>query len=269
MIFTPFSFVGTQFDPDALKFLIAAEITNGTEQVAINNLVLDLKSNSLWTKMYIIYPFVGGTSTSTKYNLKDTTTYSITWNGGITFSSNGVLGNGSTGYGQTGWIPKVFNSGTTITGNLSLSVYSRTSNSNDGEEYGVANGQPAIQILCRRGNGNALADNTNSTDGRVQGAVTNSQGFFIDTRTSSTVHKLFRNGTQVGTTNTTTQNTNDVTVSLDKELFVLAQNNNGTTASYSTRELAFMHVGAGLSDSEVTTFNTLIDNFEKTLKRNV
>ena len=37
---------------------------------ATNQLVKDLKSNNLWDKMKSIYPFVGGTVSSHRFNLK-------------------------------------------------------------------------------------------------------------------------------------------------------------------------------------------------------
>jgi len=270
MNFAPFAFQNSQtiYDSNAQAFFDAAGITNSTQKSAVNQLVLDLKSNSLWSKMYVIYPFVGGTSTTTKYNLVDPTTYTITWNGGITFSTTGVQSNGTSGYGNTGWNPKTFNSLTAITASLSLSVYSTSISSNDGEEYGVANGQPAIQMLARRSSGNALFDNYNSTNGRVQGSVATSAGLFTSSRTAQNELKGYRNATQVGSTLTTNQNTADITTSLNYNLYVLAQNNAGTTASYSTRNLAFMHIGAGLTSSEVSTFYTIIQTFQTTLGRN-
>jgi hypothetical protein len=86
-MFTPFGF-RTQFiqnetpveipggnvvdiDPDAQAFLTATGITDPTITSAIDTLVLDLKAASLWTKMKALYPFVGGTSTTHKYNLVD------------------------------------------------------------------------------------------------------------------------------------------------------------------------------------------------------
>jgi len=62
---------GLGLDPDALAFLTAAGITDATITAAIDTLVLDLKGYGIWTKMKAIYPFVGGTATTHKYNLKD------------------------------------------------------------------------------------------------------------------------------------------------------------------------------------------------------
>jgi hypothetical protein len=273
MNFAPFAFQNSQavtYDSNAQAFFDAAGITNTTEKNAVNQLVLDLKSNSLWNNMFFIYPFVGGTSTTTSYNLKNTSQYQITWNGGITFSSTGVLSNGTSGYGNTGWNPKTYSlSFPSITSSLCLSVYSRTNNTNDGEEYGVASGQPAIQMLAKRTNGNAIFDNYNSTNGRIQTAVTNSQGLFTSSRTAQNYFQAFRNASQVGSDLTTNQNTADITTTLNYNLYVLAQNNAGSAASYSTRELAWMHAGYGLSSSQVSTLYTIVQNYQTALSRNV
>ena len=108
MIFQNFGFnqnyrvvaAGGGNDPDAQAFIDATGIS-GTDATAINQLVLDLKSNILWTKMVAIYPLVGGSSSSTKYNLKDTTLYEVTWNGTLTFASTGVTVNGTNVWGDT------------------------------------------------------------------------------------------------------------------------------------------------------------------------
>ena len=153
---TPTPSSAGSYDPNAQAFITAAGISNVTEQGAINQLVLDLKSYSIWNKMLVIYPFVGGTSLTTKYNLVNPSTYTITWNGGVTFDSNGVTGNGTTGYGATGFIPSTVNLTTGLTTSLSYSVYSRTDTISNASDMGVTNytsyvgNQAAIQVLCRR-----------------------------------------------------------------------------------------------------------------------
>jgi hypothetical protein len=49
---------GGSIDPDAQAFITAAAITDATQQDAINDLVVGLKTDGLWTKMKAIYPFV-------------------------------------------------------------------------------------------------------------------------------------------------------------------------------------------------------------------
>ena len=58
-------------DPDAESFLTAAAITDPIISGAINTLVVQMKADNIWTKMKAIYPFVGGTASTHKWNLKD------------------------------------------------------------------------------------------------------------------------------------------------------------------------------------------------------
>ena len=58
-------------DTDAQAFITATGITDNTQKNSINQLVLDLKSYGVWSKIKAIYPFVGGTATTHKFNLKD------------------------------------------------------------------------------------------------------------------------------------------------------------------------------------------------------
>jgi hypothetical protein len=277
MNFAPFSYLNTTatsaYDADAQAFITAAGLTDTTQKNAINQLVLDLKSNSLWTKMYIVYPFVGGTSTTCKFNLMNPAdtdaAYRLSFNGGLTFATTGVKGNGTNAYANTYWNPNVFNGTTSITGSICAGVYSRTNRQGEDEEYGVSTtGQEAIQILCRRGSGNCIDDNYSADQGRINTAVSNSLGFFVSTRTSTTVHKLFQNAVQKGATNTTAQSTGNITL-LNYNMYLWCANNGGSPVSYSQRELAWMHVCAGLSDAEVSTLNTIVTTYQTSLSRNV
>jgi hypothetical protein len=85
-------------DPNAQAFITAAGITDPTQQAAIDNLVIGLKADGLWTPMQALYPFIGGTATQHKYNLKDPrdldVAYRLTFNGGWTHNANGAIGNG-------------------------------------------------------------------------------------------------------------------------------------------------------------------------------
>jgi hypothetical protein len=111
MIVYPFSFIKTAgggYDPDAQAFITATGIS-GADADAINQLVIDLKDYSLWSLIDAFYPFIGGTSTTCKYNLKDPqdedASYRMSFNGSWTFSSNGVVPSSKSisNYGDTYW----------------------------------------------------------------------------------------------------------------------------------------------------------------------
>jgi len=118
------------FDPDAQAFITAANITNSTQQTAINTLVVGLKADNIWTKMSAIYPIVGGTATNHKYNLKDPRDLDVAFRlgfyGGITHSSNGMLFNGTNGWADT------------FIGGMvqSFGAYARNSTDNGGDYVG-------------------------------------------------------------------------------------------------------------------------------------
>lgn len=92
-------------DTDAQTFITAAGITNTTQIAAVDRLVKSLKDANIWTKMKAIYPFVGGTATAHKYNLKDPqdldASYRIVFGAsGVTHNSRGVQFSGMSG---TAW----------------------------------------------------------------------------------------------------------------------------------------------------------------------
>ena len=54
-----------------------------------------------------------------------------------------------------------------------------------------------------------------------------------------------------------------------RPIYLGAQNNNGVTALYSNRQLAFAHIGTGLTSAECTLLYNRIQTFQTTLGRQV
>ena len=250
-------------DPDAQAFITAAAITDPTQQAAINTLVVDLKGYSIWTKMKALYPFVGGTATSMKWNLKDPrdldAAFRLLFIGGGSWDNNGYTPNGSNGYADTKLIPN--NTITNSSGHLS--VYSRT-NLSGGVDMGsvsTTGGTIEDSIFSRWTDNKFYANygtqsypNVNNTDSR---------GLFITNRNSATNTTGFKNGSKVIDTAQT---------SLGVSLNIMpigAYNNNGTFQYYSNRQYAFASIGDGLTDTEAANFYTAVQSFQTTLGRQV
>ena len=91
-------------DTDAQAFVTAAGLTSSTQASAINTLVTSLKSAGIWTKMKAIYPMVGGSAASHKFNLKDPKdldgSYRISFVNGWVHSSSGALSGTGNAYGN-------------------------------------------------------------------------------------------------------------------------------------------------------------------------
>ena len=253
---------GASFDADALAFITAASITDNTQKTAVNTLITDLKAYNIWTKMKAIYPFVGGTASSHKFNLKDPrdldAAFRLEFFGGWTHSITGSKPNGTTGYANTFY--------TNVTDNSSMWYYSRTNNTTNGFEMGVYNNPYSDTALIAYYNGSSYGYIRALSNGNtgLSWVATSSRGFFGVNRTSSTLANSWHNGVKKGTnTNTSSQD------AFTKPLFIGAYNSNSGAAYYTNKESAFASIGDGLSDTEASNLYTAVQLFNTNLSRQV
>ena len=254
----------------ALAFIAAAGITDTTQQQAICTLVSDLQTYGLWTKMKAIYPFVGGTASSHKWNLKDPrdldAAFRLVFFGGWTHSSNGALPNGTNAYSNTNLNPLA----NLINNNYSVSYYSRTNtNLLNAVEIGSSTGStgnPQISI--------SLYYAGSSQKGFVSGYYPNyyigssnndTLGLMTGTRTASNSAKMYMDGVQVGSTLTTVYSG----VLQNTSLFLGSNKYQNSAVEFSSKQCAFASIGDGLTDTEAANFYTAVQAYQTTLSRNV
>ena len=249
-------------DTDAQAFITAASITDLVQQGAINTLVKTLKDVNLWTKMKAIYPFVGGTANSHKFNLKDPRdvdgAFRLVFNGGWTHSSTGALPDGSTGYANTFLTP----SNSLTLNSTHLSYYSRTNNTEQRYQIGVL--IPTItwlSISIRYGANsygvvNALTENLFSDSSAL--------GYYMTNRINTNSQTVLKNGVirVTGNVNST---------SLPTIPIFIGGVNNSSSSNYqlSSKECAFATIGDGLTDTEAANLYTAVQTFQTTLGRQV
>jgi hypothetical protein len=266
-----FTQVVNAVDADAQAFISAAGITNLTQASAVNTLVNDLKAYGLWTKMKALYPMVGGTATTHKWNLKDPrdldAAFRLVFSGGWVHSSTGAKPNGTTGYADT----KLILSSSTINVNsLSMAVYLRTNFNNTGGtsdmvDMGAENASFTNRNFIEPANGNnAFAIVNSSGVNFISTANTTSNAMFIANRTSSTVVNLFKNNTKL------IADTNKALASLTTiPIYLGAHNLSSVPSAFSLREQAFASIGDGLTDAEAANFYTAVQKYQTTLGRQV
>lgn len=166
----------------------------------------------------------------------------------------GFTGNGSSSYLNTNF--NLRNDGISFTQNsASFGLYNRTQMSTasttraEGGSYTTTSTNVTVirtyfttsvatALVNSSGSGNAIS-------------ITNSQGFFIATRTGSTYY-AYKNGS--GTSGTDTSQ-----LPANNNLFLLCLNANGSPFRYSTAELAFAFVGGYLNGTEVSNFTTRLE----------
>lgn len=250
------------YDQDASAYLALAGISNSTQSGAVDYLVKTLKAENLWTNFVALYPLVGGTSKAHSLNLKDVSRYQIVFAAaGVTHGVNGITGDGSTGYGDTGI---QFHSALGYGGmtNCHLSVYCRTEIPNDnGHFIGVTDGAGRMGLsrlgLSLGADGPMNGNGPNPADdlgGDFHGfmALTRANAaneYFTATRLGVVAHS----GAEAGMPTNT--------------VHLLSRSHNGTIISFSTANLAFASVGWGLTPAQLTRLEAIVNNFETMLGR--
>lgn len=242
-------------------FIEATGITDETIIDAIQTLHDDLVTYGIWDKCKAIYPFVGGTANTHKYNLKDPRNHDdafrLVFYGGFTHSANGILGDGSTGWADTYFQPNV----NLLVSSQHLSYYSRTNNnSSNKEEMGVyATYQTSLAIK--------FSGTLYAPIGAASPSVSNSDssGFFIASKYESGKVSAYRNSSKI--INEASSGDGNVRQGLKIALF--AWNNNGAIQRFTDRQCAFASIGEGLTPTEAGNFYTAVQAFQTALGRNV
>ena len=245
----------TSFDVDAQAFITAAAITNPTQQNAINTLVVDLKGFSIWTKMKALYPFVGGTASTHKFNLKDprdlNVAFRLFFSGGWLHTSNGAISNGVNSNAQS-----YFSSSSLNTNSAGASAYCANTNG-DGSHvaFFLAGNNPFYLFSGVNRVYGAAFSYGNAID-----IATSGNGFIQISALSGTT-KLRKNNTILGSVSTVG--------SLVTQNNILIGRNTTVNTEYSNTTYRFFSFHDGLTDTEAANFYTAVQAFQTTLGRQV
>lgn len=244
---------GTDADAQAFfnRVTAAGGTLSATEQSAVNTLTIGLKSAGIWTKMKVIYPMVGASSSACSQNLKSssfTATFSGSWNyasTGVTPLSGGTLES-----------PLNLNTMNSIN-DIAFGYYCRVNTSSVGSFGWFLSGNPNVQLFSRYTDNNRygyIFDSNNSG-----GASTDSRGLNSISRISSTEKMMQKNGT-ISTFTATSSG------SLFSKNFSFT---NGSQGQEFQRENAFGFIADGLTSTNLTDLYTAVQTFQTSLSRQV
>ena len=266
---TPTPSSGPAFDSDAAAYLadvLSAGGTGITSTVsgATNTLFTELKTEGLYSKLIVWYPYLGGIDTSHAI-MGDRTqsTYDMTFYGGVTHSSNGIIGNGSNGLGSTNYVNGSLPSTRTqfLYNVLSLA----------GDRYNTGGGNGSQNIIITR-------FNTVSGKGYFAHGALNVYTPTAPTDTGNLISSIDSGGLVLGyrdelqVVNTTSTNSTGANVYLS----VLGNNtSNIPTQPFtpsnqaSNATIAFYGHATYMTSAEMIKFSQIINDFQTTLGRNV
>jgi hypothetical protein len=252
---------GSAFDPDAQLFFNAEALAGQTlttiEKNAVNQSVLDLKANGLYTKMKFWHPFVGNTPTAHKFNLinpsDSNSAYRLVFSGGWSHSSLGALPNGVNAFASTFLIPNtVFGAGY-----ASIGVYVNQASLLSSTPIGSTNMTILIGSGFVRGANKASGNSTAFTQSP-------NDGFIVNSRTSST-SMFFMNRTGSFLTSTITAVTSYGTT----DIVLGATNSNGTIVNYSSGRIVLAYCSDFLTQAQATILKSIVQTFQTSLGRQV
>ena len=248
--------VAASYTARTTAFIAATGISDTTIINALNTMDLSLISNGLDTKMKALYPFVGGTASTHKYNFMDArdldAAFRLAFNGGWTHSSTGALPNGTNGYANT--FLNAFNYGQN---DFSFGCYLRTINAGMcyiGAYDGFRNHLLPVSLLY-------YAQINSSGASTVSILPTQTTKLHVVSRTTSTTASTYINGTLLFNDNITSNGKTNINLWIGSL--------NGLSGYSSSNEQAFSFIADGLSAANVTNLTTIVNTFETTLSRNV
>ena len=257
--FTSYSFT----DTDANKFSNFLRLNN-TQANAINNLVTSLKQYNLWDKMVAIYPIVGASSFKHSVNLKDIN-YSYSQNRGkrLVFQTDEygsmdqagrILHTPSgisylNGYGPLRGYSYLKFSDYFTPNNFHMSYYGAGLTAS-GNAYAISSvgSNTTVRIALSK---SATASYFNKSN-IVYGNTPNISGYYIGN--SKTNNEFYRNGILLATASIPVGSTMS-----NSDIFEFA-NYTGIYQSFAT-------IGYGLTTTEVSQLNTIVQTYQTDLGR--
>jgi hypothetical protein len=252
------SISGGGFDADAQAYFDRVTTAGGTltttEKTAVNQLVIDMKANSLWTPMKAIYPMVGASAAACAQNLKSSS-FTGTFTSGWAFASNGITGNGTSTFMNTNLSPN-----TTMNFNSqSYFIYKASVQSNLACEFGVVDGViSGVQLFLFDG---YATINEFVLQATFSSNTTN--GAYILNRNNTNDKKLFKNGSLFETRN------NAATNFTLGNMYLGARNSGGGAVANTNTQTRFFSIGDGLTDTQASNFYPAVQAFQTTLSRQV
>lgn len=270
------NYTGIQFDSDAEAFLEAADITDSVITAAIESaLVLPWKDSGQWGRTVAIYPWVGGSASSHKWNLKNPTDTDaanrITFAGTMTHDANGITTNGSTSVGNTHidlnlQLPQY---------SLSIGFYNRTASGPGAGDYALC-GANTNAFLDIYGTDKIYVDNgqklmNGTTYGSAVTGVSSWQGLLGFAQNGPSSMSFYRNTTRIyhDTTEVRGYWSNAGTIA-NRKLWLFANNNNGSVVfPLDARNLAFCFISRGMNQTLWDELSDIVGTFQTALGRNV
>lgn len=241
------------------SFVERSGISDQSQIDAITGLVQAARDNGWWEKCDLVYPFVGETAGAHAHNLKSAS-FTITWNGTVTHDADGITGNGTDGYGDTGYIPST--SGTWQQRNCHCYLYRRSYGSAVPRTYaGVLQGANLFSVR-QAFSVDRFSLAMNDIANANMGILPSSLGSCMGAKLDAALRRAYFGGVEY------TAVASETSVP-SFSVYVLALNQQGASASFVDSNLAGLTIGSGITFAEYQLMASDWQTFQTALGRQV
>jgi hypothetical protein len=268
---------GGGYDPDAEAYFTQVLAVGGSlttpEKNAVNQLVLDFKAAGIYNKFDIFLPVLGNTAASSKINLVEPSNATYDWDylGTPTFSSTGILGNGTDAVVRSIW--KINNLVKSQIGDSHWAVYQKYNFNANGFYVNGTLDTDAGYIKFGLGVWDALSGmyggiyQDQFSFGGLTGA--DAQGLvYMEAENSSLASYYIANSLITSNTNTQSAFSANAGNAL-LGLYWPGFNANNIYSEYSTNEIRSFSVGSYLSSGQRTAYYNAVQTYQTALGRQV
>jgi hypothetical protein len=220
-----------------------------THTNAYGALIDGLVADGIWAKTDVMYVLATADATTAGLNLKSTS-YTLSEVSSPAFTADqGYASNGTTSYVDTTWNTST-NSVQFTRDSAYIAIRNNTSATSDATYQSA--GTSGTHIAPRSATASCYARVNGSNAG-----ISNTQrkGFYIASRTTSTLTTVYKAGSSIGTTSAASA------AIVSRPVFICCYNVAGTPTNFSVDQISFVAFGAGLDATEAANFNTRVEAY--------
>ncbi len=241
-----------------LTALIAQMTSAPTEaraRIYDNKIIRPLKQAGIWAKLDAFYVCASHHSQAATLNWKAPTTFALTAGGAPTFTTDrGFTYDGVDDYHNTGYRWETAGLNGSLNSHF-FAAWNRRNVVSDGSAIGAWISGNSTAILRLRMTGDIFRIRINDTTS-FNNTNTDARGFYAASRIASNDKRAFKDGSQVGATQTTASTTGP-----DASYYIGADNQLGTAVNFANCEIAFAAFGGGLSTTEMTDLYNAVSSY--------
>jgi alpha-galactosidase len=230
-------------DSASTAYFTAANITNNATRTAINAFIVNAKAHGYWNKLKEVWGFPEGTPQACTNGFK--LAFSLIPHGGVTYSSNGITGNATNAYMDTGITPSTALSSPAssmilvdvVAPQLPNDSYFAGVNDTGSHRFGL--NKLGANLTSQGLNNGTAGENVINGGGDFR-------GIHAVNRDGNTSQSLYLAGMQAGGTNVSAS-----TGLPNKPIYLLGRNNQGSPGDLSNITMDFAAIGENFTAADM------------------